>query len=253
MKNIPWRAFLTISILLIPLTVGGCPWITDTGDTTTVDPKLSAFQSSSDVVDYFRQQATNRTQTRSRGIFGIGLWAAAENEGSLADDSATGAEQTSDGDTNYSTTNLQEAGVDESDLFKSDGTNFYIAKGTQPANRPGRRHHRPEPSRPARSRYRHRRHLPRRLNTDRARNQLHLYPRCPRPRKRRRNRHLALVQRDGLRRRHPNRRQRSANTGYRRREYPRRFARVIPARRWPPDPHSHRRPRPARRALYRRY
>ncbi len=114
---------------LLPLALAGCPWDQPPGDTPD-NAKLVAFESQADLLNYFKEQARQRTRAqRSFGPFGSGAmgWPAAA-EGDLADDSGgDGADAT--GEQAFSTTNIQEAGVDESDVFKSDGTYFYIADG----------------------------------------------------------------------------------------------------------------------------
>lgn len=125
-RRIVVRATLTLIAGAAALTVAGCPneplFPTGSGEA-----KLVAFSSSAELLSYFKQQAIARTQgTRS---FGIPLFGAAAADGGglgaeIADnDAAAGGEQS------YSKTNLQESGVDESDVFKSDGTYFYIARG----------------------------------------------------------------------------------------------------------------------------
>lgn len=107
--------------------LGGCPPLesTGTGDEAT---KLERFQSAEELVSYFQTQARQRhTEAVRARDYGWGPWG-----GVLAiNDAATGAEDSGSGDqtadTEFSTTNLQEAGVDEGDLFKSDGQYFYVA------------------------------------------------------------------------------------------------------------------------------
>ena len=113
--------------------IAGCPPIWPPGGSDTADAKLAPFASADELLDYFRQQARTRTQTRwSNGWLGFGgLGAPMAAEGGLADDGSPGTSTSGDsrdGSQSYSTTNVQETGVDESDVVKSDGTYFYVAR-----------------------------------------------------------------------------------------------------------------------------
>lgn len=124
MKRVPSAILLLGVVALLPL--GGCP---PNGGTTTGDEvaKLVAFQSSNELVSYFRTQASTRYE---RGGFLPTLFGAPANtadSGGAAE--ATGAQDASSGGQTYTTTNLQESGVDEADVVKSDGEYFYIANG----------------------------------------------------------------------------------------------------------------------------
>ena len=119
-----------ITLGLASLLIAGCPLISPpvTSDNNT-SPKLLHFSSSDDLLNYFRQQANagvNSQRFNSWFAFG-GLsapTAAANEDAGAGTDSAVQDETLT-----YSSTNLQETGVDESDVFKSDGTYFYIAAG----------------------------------------------------------------------------------------------------------------------------
>jgi inhibitor of cysteine peptidase len=103
----------------------GCPPIQTTGGDTNEPTALQPFTSAEEMLNYFKDQATAKYSSNSRqGLGGfLGLLAAptaaAEDTGGASNDSTTSG--------TYSTTNLQEEGVDEADVFKSDGTNFYLA------------------------------------------------------------------------------------------------------------------------------
>jgi uncharacterized secreted protein with C-terminal beta-propeller domain len=104
-------------------------WFTGT-TTTNKGTALKRFTSGDELLRYFRQQAMEHAQSRMGGTMGgVGANVAF----ATAPAGATGAADESGGQggdgTTYTTTNVQEAGVDEGDVFKSDGTNFYIAKG----------------------------------------------------------------------------------------------------------------------------
>lgn len=101
---------------LLALLAGGCPGPIPTGGQAT-ESKLQTFKSADEFLTFFRQQATRNLRQRSWNF--------------LAAPAATGgdvAAEDSSVDATYSTTNLQEQGVDESDVFKSDGRYFYIAR-----------------------------------------------------------------------------------------------------------------------------
>jgi inhibitor of cysteine peptidase len=110
--------------------IAGCPWLTPAGDTDATDAKLVAFRSADELLGYFREQA--RTRTSARWSFGLGDFGAQALPGAATtaeEDNATDDTGGEAGDSSiYSTTNVQEAGVDESDVVKSDGTYFYIAR-----------------------------------------------------------------------------------------------------------------------------
>lgn len=122
-RIIPKLSFAAAAILCLSL--GGCP-IFNNPQPTDLSAKLAPFKSANELRDYFRQQARQRTgQNRSSNLFdflagGIGAPTA-------IDDQAGGAEGS--GTTNYSTTNVQEEGVDEADVIKTDGDYFYVARG----------------------------------------------------------------------------------------------------------------------------
>lgn len=124
----PARYRLRLAIVVSALFFTGClpSPSTDPNASGTGPAKLKPFGSAGDLLDYFKQQAQG---SASRGgIFPLGAPAAAEDATNTAGDGST---QTGDGDDAFSSTNLQEAGVDESDRFKSDGVRFYIASGTE--------------------------------------------------------------------------------------------------------------------------
>lgn len=130
-RNLGLAAFAALSPALAFLT--GCP-PTDTTTGDQGDPALVRFQSGDELVSYFKTQAKARNQGLGGAFFRGGDFiaapAAAEDSntsggtGNAADDSGNGS-----GGASFSTTNIQEEGVDESDVFKSDGEYFYIAKG----------------------------------------------------------------------------------------------------------------------------
>jgi len=126
-RNIGLRTRALLFAGLLPLALAGCPWDQTPGEKPG-NAKLVAFESQADLLNYFKEQARQRTRAqRSFGPFGfgaIGMPAAAEGDADTG-----GADAASDDGQSFSTTNIQEVGVDESDVIKSDGTYFYVADG----------------------------------------------------------------------------------------------------------------------------
>ncbi len=143
------RCFLTALVLAL---VSGCGVVADLlalldGGTSqppeTGSSKLIPFASEADLVDYFSQQVTSRSQRRFAPspfpIFGDGMLAMptsgamddvalsppSSGDGGGANEGST--EQSSGGD--FSQTTIQEEGVDEPDVVKTDGSNLYIIDG----------------------------------------------------------------------------------------------------------------------------
>lgn len=109
---------------VLGLVLGGCP-VTQKPSGQVEKVRLVPFTSRADMLLYFQQQVLARTQFNQRPMFG-GLPfmpTSAGSEGAAAGN----ADTASQGDA-FTTTNLQEEGVDESDVFKSDGTYFYIVR-----------------------------------------------------------------------------------------------------------------------------
>lgn len=125
-----------ISLLMAAVTglavMAGCPgldWPGD-GDSGQAGVGLTRFASGDDLLDFFKQQAMARRGWTGNPFGGWPLLALAP--GAAPDVGALEGSGDSQGDAagTYSTTNIQEYGVDESDTFKSDGQYFYIASGT---------------------------------------------------------------------------------------------------------------------------
>ena len=121
-RNFAFGLILVATFALI-LPAGCIPTLPPT-DSNLGPTKLVPFSSSGDLLAYFRQQASPVVQRRGFG----GLLGAEP-----AADQATngGNESPSAGEDAFSSTNLQEAGVDESDVFKSDGQRFYVARNSE--------------------------------------------------------------------------------------------------------------------------
>lgn len=120
--------------------VAGCPGLNnppnDNNDNTappTSKAILKPFGSPEELLSYFRRQvAASQGGTRDLSAeFGV-----AQPPMAVDDAAAGGGDGASDGngasngggETNYSTTNLQEAGVDESDVVKNDGEHIFLAR-----------------------------------------------------------------------------------------------------------------------------
>ena len=115
---------LCIQTATITLLLGGCPPFSNPADPSDEPAaKLLPFQSEKELLDYFHAQAIRRTTWRQGG----GWLLPGVAEDLAAGDGASPTNETAD----YSTTNLQEEGVDEGDVFKSDGQYFYIARQRQ--------------------------------------------------------------------------------------------------------------------------
>jgi uncharacterized secreted protein with C-terminal beta-propeller domain len=122
-------AALAGAITLV-LVLAGCPQQTTPAGNSGDAGKavLKPFTSGDEVLSYFRQQASAQLGRSGSGIGGL-VAATPDIAAAPTSGAETGAGTQDNGSTSYSTTNIQEEGVDESDVFKSDGTSFYIAKG----------------------------------------------------------------------------------------------------------------------------
>ncbi|QOJ13859.1 MAG: beta-propeller domain-containing protein [Planctomycetia bacterium] len=117
------RIALLLSVALGGLLgLGGCPAPVNNNSGSNKATLLKPFTGGDELVRYVRERvgASNRRVGLFRN-FGAAPTAA---EGAADANTSGGSD-----DGSFSTTNIQEAGVDESDVFKSDGTHFYLAKG----------------------------------------------------------------------------------------------------------------------------
>lgn len=124
------RPIRVLLIALVPLAIAGCP--TDPGDNgdggngggnTLQTGKLIAFQSQDELLDYFRDNLRDRVNVGTRDFLfapAIDVDTATAEAGAGADDGASA--------TSFTQTNIQEAGVDESDVFKTDGEFIYLVR-----------------------------------------------------------------------------------------------------------------------------
>ena len=111
------RATKCVLAVLLPLSLlaaGGCPWTT----APELKPaELKRFASAAELKQYVvnQQYGGGLPGALFGGLFGCAA-PMAQDLGPNGDQTATG----------FSGTNLQEAGVDESDVIKTDGTNLYV-------------------------------------------------------------------------------------------------------------------------------
>jgi len=118
-----------LSAMVFTLVVAGCPQFWSFWQQQPQgDAELIPFSSANDLLGYFKQQATARYQYRGAGLF-WGGFAASDDLAAPAAAEGAGTNDQAGGGQSFTTTNIQEVGVDESDVIKSDGTYFYIAKG----------------------------------------------------------------------------------------------------------------------------
>jgi uncharacterized secreted protein with C-terminal beta-propeller domain len=125
------RFSAAIALLVPAMLLAGCPG-TGTGDGSDAERaaggKLVAFRSADDWVSYFRRQVRRNIGGGLRDYLSPAGGGTTTGTAAPAAEDASGGEGGGNQDS-FSTTNVQEAGVDEADIVKSDGTNFYIAKG----------------------------------------------------------------------------------------------------------------------------
>jgi len=116
--------------LTLTLAVGACTTPTEEttsnpgGPVTTTEYALQPFDNCSDFRDYLGDVALEQL-VRERYSYGLRgeLDGAGNNGAPAADNSGGGAAPT-----DYTTTNVQEEGVDEADFVKTDGTHIYITQ-----------------------------------------------------------------------------------------------------------------------------
>ncbi|MBI5864695.1 MAG: beta-propeller domain-containing protein [Planctomycetes bacterium] len=126
MKSRSVTLLLTLAAALAAL-VGGCPQTPDPAG-SNAKPKLVPFSSQSEWLSYFTDQV-RRTRQNNRfrsQFFGFPGGFGTDAMTSAAPEASGGADNSA---TSFTTTNIQEAGVDEGDIFKSDGERFYVVRG----------------------------------------------------------------------------------------------------------------------------
>lgn len=108
--------------------VAGCPQIIDPTPTGSAG-KLVRFQSADEMLSFFRERVNERRNGAGNFFERLGGFGAAPLAFDEATAGADAPQDADDGGSNFTTTNLQEADVDESDVIKTDGTHIYIARG----------------------------------------------------------------------------------------------------------------------------
>lgn len=108
------------------LATGGCPQTNNNNGDTGGPPKLLPFESKSAWINYFRSEYQ---RSRSSNSYDFRLFGSGTQTDALAGSAApTNAAEDSSSSAS-TTTNVQVAGVDEGDIFKSNGDQFFIARG----------------------------------------------------------------------------------------------------------------------------
>ncbi len=141
---------LFVAVALIPGCGVWCEWF-GLCDRETGSPELKAFESEKELADYFSQQITSRNDRFDEiGLVGRSDQAAGDfTSGDAAADGTNGALDAPTGpapgepggaeggdaglsDEDFSQTTIQEKGVDEADVVKTDGTYLYIIDSAYP-------------------------------------------------------------------------------------------------------------------------
>lgn len=133
-----------LPLLLTLAFVPGCGVVTDllnllgVGAKETGSSELKAFATRAELQDYLIDQIEARNNTyidpflrAEGGLFTVDEPLATPSEGSAdvtggGDGSGAGGSEDADTNTDFSQTTVQEEGVDESDVVKTDGTNVYV-------------------------------------------------------------------------------------------------------------------------------
>ncbi len=120
-----------LSTLLIPFTLAallGCA--SGTGSAATAasrkSPRLQAFGSCGALLAYVKKNATPLV-----GPYGLGGGGLLKALPGTAPSAARGADDSAGTSADFSTTNVQEQGVDEPDMVKSDGTHIFTVEGSR--------------------------------------------------------------------------------------------------------------------------
>lgn len=129
---------LLLLTLAAPLMIAGCPFQPPPPEKNpfdTGDARLKRFESADEMLRFFKNQASRNISTNTRNTFFFGFFGQAETDDLAAPTAAGGENNAADGGTGadagggFTTTNIQEVGVDESDVVKTDGENFYMVRG----------------------------------------------------------------------------------------------------------------------------
>ncbi|MGB2986891.1 MAG: beta-propeller domain-containing protein, partial [Phycisphaerae bacterium] len=135
-----------VSLSLILALIPGCGLLSDLLGHETGSSELKAFESEKELIDYFSDQIAPRNDqfTDLNRLGGTGeVSFEAETGGALADatdgaagpppavgEGATGGDDARSSEGDFSQTTIQEEGVDEADVVKTDGTYLYIIDNT---------------------------------------------------------------------------------------------------------------------------
>lgn len=123
------RKWLLFSLTVVAVGVLGSTCAPPDGGSDTREAALKAFKSADEMRSYMASQATAPYRNSTSGIEGFFGWIT-PTAADQATGGATNADSEGGGDTaTYSTTNVQEAGVDESDVVKNDGNYIYTLSG----------------------------------------------------------------------------------------------------------------------------
>ncbi|MDH5542767.1 MAG: beta-propeller domain-containing protein [Nitrospinota bacterium] len=126
--------FLSGTFILLSFILAGCdaiksgnppddPKATDFIENRRSKASLARFQTPSKLEEYLKESIKRSTDNSSQGRYFLDTGVPETNGTATAADAGTGTQSA----TVFSTTNLQEAGVDEADLVKTDGDYLYIA------------------------------------------------------------------------------------------------------------------------------
>src|SRR5512143_2093481 len=137
--NLPGFAAISLSLAVL-LSFAACNRGDSTDNTNTPPPfsaKLIKALDSSDLEKHLKAELIRRYERQYDGyLYGglitppMGPMPPVPGPTTVQPDSATPTASGSNADTTYSTTNVQEKGVDEGDLVKTDGNFIYLARGT---------------------------------------------------------------------------------------------------------------------------
>jgi inhibitor of cysteine peptidase len=127
------RALALIPLIAVLPNIAGCPEcnLSQLGDTDPTTAQLVRFESQEAVLQYAADLQNARAASADCGLlenltrFGF----AAPTDAIALDDS--GANESTDGSSAFTSTNAQEAGVGEADVFQSDGTYLFIGRGQE--------------------------------------------------------------------------------------------------------------------------
>lgn len=128
MKSSLVRPAIGLALTATLALFGGCPLNPDPNGQDpdpNAKPRLVPFDSQTAWLEYFTSQFS-AVNSRSTNTYLFGFAGGAPSN-SAAEDSTAAPSGDSGG--SFTTTNIQEAGVDEGDIIKSDGDRFYIARG----------------------------------------------------------------------------------------------------------------------------